>query len=183
MGQRFAELSERHVKFIAKQRIFFVGTATADSRVNVSPKGMDSLRVLGKSRVAWLNVTGSGNETSAHVQQLPRMTLMFTAFEGPPLILRLYGTAKVVHQGDPDWGALHSLFAPLPGARQVFDMQVDLVQTSCGMAVPLYDYAGDRELLNDWARKRGEGGVRQYWQEKNTTSIDGIPTDIVARSG
>ncbi len=183
MGQRFAELSERHVQFIEKQRIFFVGTATADSRVNVSPKGMDSLRVLGKSRVAWLNVTGSGNETAAHVQRLPRMTLMFAAFEGPPLILRLYGTAKVVHRGDPDWSALHSLFKPLPGARQIFDMTVELVQTSCGMAVPLYDRAGDRELLNDWARKKGEGGVRQYWQEKNTTSIDGIPTDIVARSG
>jgi hypothetical protein len=110
------------------------------------------------------------------------MTLMFAAFEGPPLILRLYGTAKVVHRGDTEWEALHSRFAPLPGARQVFDMQVELVQTSCGMAVPLYDYTGDRELLNDWARKKGEDGVKQYWQEKNTTSIDGIPTDVVARS-
>lgn len=183
MGQRFAELSERHVEFIARQRIFFVGTATADSRVNISPKGMDSLRVLGKSRVAWLNVTGSGNETSAHVQRLPRMTLMFAAFEGPPLILRLYGSAKVVHRRDAEWSALYPLFRPLPGARQVFDMTVELVQTSCGMAVPHYDYAGDRELLNDWATKKGEEGVRRYWEEKNTASIDGIPTDIVAKSG
>ena len=182
MGQRFAELSERHVQFIEKQRIFFVGTATADSRVNVSPKGMDSLRVLGKSRIAWLNVTGSGNETAAHVQRQPRMTLMFAAFEGPPLILRLYGTAKVVHRGDPDWSSLHSLFEPLPGARQIFDMAVELVQTSCGMAVPLYDYAGDRDLLNDWATKKGEQGVKQYWEEKNATSLDGFPTDVVARS-
>ncbi len=182
MGQRFAELSERHVQFIEKQRIFFVGTATADSRVNVSPKGMDSLRVLGKSRIAWLNVTGSGNETAAHVQRQPRMTLMFAAFEGPPLILRLYGTAKVVHRGDPDWSSLHSLFEPLPGARQIFDMAVELVQTSCGMAVPLYDYAGDRDLLNDWATKKGEQGVKQYWEEKNAISLDGLPTDIVAKS-
>ncbi len=182
MGQRFAELSERHVQFIEKQRIFFVGTATADSRVNVSPKGMDSLRVLGKSRIAWLNVTGSGNETAAHVQRQPRMTLMFAAFEGPPLILRLYGTAKVVHRGDPDWRSLHSLFEPLPGARQIFDMAVELVQTSCGMAVPLYDYAGDRDLLNDWATKKGEQGVKQYWEEKNAISLDGLPTDIVAKS-
>jgi hypothetical protein len=183
MGQRFPELSERHVQFIERQRIFFVGTATADSRVNVSPKGMDALRVLGKSRVAWLNVTGSGNETAAHVQRQPRMTLMFAAFEGPPMILRLYGTAKAVHRGDPDWSTLYPLFKPLPGARQIFDMAVDLVQTSCGMAVPHYDYAGDRELLNDWATKKGEQGVRQYWKEKNATSLDGAPTDIVARSG
>ena len=182
MGQRFAELSERHVQFIEKQRIFFVGTATADSRVNVSPKGMDSLRVLGKSRIAWLNVTGSGNETAAHVQRQPRMTLMFAAFEGPPLILRLYGTAKVVHRGDPDWSSLHSLFEPLPGARQIFDMAVELVQTSCGMAVPLYDYAGDRDLLNDWATKKGEQGVKQYWEANNALSLDGLPTDIVAKS-
>jgi hypothetical protein len=183
MGQRFPELSERHVQFIERQRIFFVGTATADSRVNVSPKGMDALRVLGNSRVAWLNVTGSGNETAAHVQRQPRMTLMFAAFEGPPMILRLYGTAKVVHRGDSDWSTLHPLFKPLPGARQIFDMAVDLVQTSCGMAVPHYDYAGDRELLNDWATKKGDQGVKQYWEEKNATSLDGAPTDIVARSG
>ncbi|MGC1818809.1 MAG: pyridoxamine 5'-phosphate oxidase family protein [Casimicrobiaceae bacterium] len=183
MGQRFAELFARHVEFIARQRIFFVGTATADSRVNVSPKGMDSLRVLGNSRIAWLNVTGSGNETSAHVQQLPRMTLMFAAFEGPPLILRVYGTAKAVHHGEPGWNELISLFPPLPGARQVFDMTVELVQTSCGMAVPLYDHAGDRELLNDWARKKGEQGVRRYWEEKNTATIDGLPTNIVAKAG
>jgi hypothetical protein len=95
MAQRFNELSKRHIKFIAEQKIFFVGTATADSRVNVSPKGMDSLRILGNTRVAWLSVTGSGNESSAHVQQVPRMTIMFCAFDGPPLILRLYGSAKV----------------------------------------------------------------------------------------
>ena len=96
MGQRFGELSERHVQFIEKQRIFFVGTATADSRVNVSPKGMDSLRVLGKSRVAWLNVTGSGNETAAHLRERDRMTLMFCAFEGAPLILRIFGRASAL---------------------------------------------------------------------------------------
>ena len=102
MGQRFNELSEKHIQFITEQKIFFAGTATADSRVNVSPKGMDSLRVLSSTNVAWLNVTGSGNETPAHVQLDPRMTVMFCAFDGPPLILRLYGTAKVVHNGDPE---------------------------------------------------------------------------------
>lgn len=100
MGKQYETLSERLIEFIEQQKIFFVGTATQDSRVNISPKGMDSLRVLNNSRVLWLNVTGSGNETAAHVQIDPRMTIMFCAFEGPPLILRLYGTAKVIHKND-----------------------------------------------------------------------------------
>lgn len=183
MGQRFNELSAKHMQFITEQKIFFVGTATADSRVNISPKGMDSLRVLGSTHVAWLNVTGSGNETAAHVPLDPRMTIMFCAFDGPPLILRLYGTAKVVHQSDSEWNALFSLFKPLPGARQIFDLTIDLVQTSCGMAVPCFSYAGDREELSEWAVKKGSEGLKQYWKEKNQMSIDGIPTQIVAKSG
>jgi hypothetical protein len=138
MGKRFSELNDQHIRFIDRQKMFFVGTAAAESRVNVSPKGMDSLRVLGNNRVVWLNVTGSGNESSAHVQQNPRMTIMFCAFEGLPLILRLYGTARVIHPRDAEWAELYALFPPLPGARQIFDLSVDLVQTSCGQAVPLY---------------------------------------------
>ncbi len=182
MGNRYEELSEKHIGFIAQQKIFFVGTATVDSRVNISPKGMNSFRVLSKRRAVWLNVTGSGNETSAHVQYSPRMTIMFCAFDGSPLILRLYGTAKVTHRGDPEWEALFSVFEPLPGARQIFDLSIDLVQTSCGMAVPCYSYLGDRELLNDWAAKKGENQIRQYWEEKNQISLDGIPTNIMAKS-
>jgi hypothetical protein len=181
MGQRYAELSKEHIRFITEQKIFFVGTATADSRVNISPKGMDCLRVLNNNRVAWLNVTGSGNETSAHVQQSPRMTIMFCAFEDKPLILRLYGTAKVVHKSDQEWGNLASLLPSLPGARQIFDVTLDLVQTSCGMSVPNFTYLGDRELLNDWAKKKGEKGISHYWQEKNILSIDGIPTNILSK--
>ena len=183
MGQRYAELSEKLTQFIGEQKIFFVGTATADSRVNVSPKGMDSLRVLDKNRVAWLSVTGSGNETSAHIQQQPRMTLMFCAFEGAPLILRLYGTATVVHKNDAAWDTLFPLFEPLPGARQIFDLSIDLVQTSCGMATPYYAYTGERELLNDWAVNKGEAGLQQYWQEKNQLSLDQIPSHIMAKNG
>ena len=182
MGQLFAELSDKHIQFIVGQRIFFVGTATADSRVSVSPKGMDSLRVLSGKRVVWLNVTGSGNETSAHVQQDPRMTIMFCAFEGQPLILRLYGSARVVHKSDPEWGNLISLFKPLPGARQIFDVALDLVQTSCGMSVPYYTYDSDRELLNDLTTRIGEEGVKQFWKERNQMSIDGIPTNIIAKN-
>ncbi len=178
MGKQYDALSEKHMEFIAKQKIFFVGTATGDSRVNISPKGMDSFRILSDRRAVWLNVTGSGNETSAHIQHCPRMTIMFCAFEGAPLILRLYGTAKVVHGYDTQWNELFSLFRPLPGARQIFDLTIDLVQTSCGMAVPYFSYVEDRDLLNDWATKRGDAGLRQYWEEKNQASLDGLPTNI-----
>ena len=182
MAQMYTELSERHQQFIAEQKLFFVATATADSRINLSPKGMDSMRVLDTRRVAWLNVTGSGNETAAHVQIDPRMTLMFCAFDGAPLILRLYGKARVVHQKDADWPALYSLFKPLPGARQIFDLAVSHVQTSCGMGVPLMDYRGERGSLEAWAEKKGEAGVRAYWAQKNQASIDGLPTQILERN-
>lgn len=182
MAKQFSELSTKHIQFIGEQKIFFVGTAAAASRVNVSPKGMDSFRVLDQSRVAWLNLTGSGNETAAHVQQDPRMTVMFCAFDGAPLILRLYGSARAVHRNDPEWSALFPLFKPLPGARQIFDLSIELVQTSCGMAVPNFSHAGDRELLSAWAVKKGDDGVKRYWEEKNQLSIDGIPSHIVAKS-
>lgn len=182
MGKQYDSLSAQLIEFIAQQKIFFVGTAAGDSRVNVSPKGMDSLRVLGGNRVIWLNLTGSGNEASAHVQQDPRMTLMFCAFDGPPLILRLYGSARVIHPRDADWPALSGHFDALPGARQIFDLAIDLVQTSCGMGVPRYAYQGDRDQLLDWARNKGDDGLRQYWADKNQSSIDGLPTHIVANS-
>jgi hypothetical protein len=182
MDRKFDALSEQHIRFIAEQKIFFVATATADSRVNLSPKGMDALGVIDARRVVWLNLTGSGNETSAHVQLDPRMTLMFCAFEDPPMILRVYGTARVVHPGDPEWAELLSLFNPLPGARQILDLAVDLVQTSCGMGVPYFAFGGDREQLVDWTVKKGDEGVRDYWEQKNQVSIDGIPTRIVEKN-
>ncbi len=179
MGKQIPELEEQYIKFIAAQKLFFVGTATADSRINVSPKGMDSFRVLRPNRVIWLNVTGSGNETSAHIQQDGRMTVMFCAFTGKPLILRLYGQARVIHPYDADWDELFAHFPSIPGARQVFDMSVDLVQTSCGMAVPYFDYVEEREQLKTWASKQGEAGIYQYWHDKNQQSLDGIPTHIL----
>mgnify|MGYP001558976889 CR=1 FL=1 len=182
MGQQYKELSNRDIKFISEQKIFFVGTATSDSRVNISPKGMDSFRVMSNSRVIWLNVTGSGNETSAHVQQSPRMTIMFCAFAGSPLILRLYGLARVIHKTDSEWNELFPLLKPLPGARQIFDLPINLVQSSCGMAVPYFNYDGERELLSDWATQKGEEGLKSYWEEKNQHSLDGIPTHIVEKN-
>lgn len=176
MSKLYKQITPKLQQFIENQKIFFVATATADSRINLSPKGMDSLRVVNANRVIWLNVTGSGNETAAHVQENPRMTLMFTAFEDNPLILRLYGTAKAIHNDDPEWQLIFPLFTPIPGARQIFDLNVDLVQTSCGMAVPLYDYIGEREQLNTWAAKKGKEGLKAYWEEKNSVSLDGKPT-------
>ncbi len=182
MGKKYSEIPDPLKQFIEDQKMFFVGTAAADSRVNISPKGMDSLRVVDANRVVWLSVTGSGNETSAHIQENPRMTIMFTALEGNPMILRLYGNAKVIHKHDPEWNDLITLFPPLPGARQVFDLSVDLVQTSCGMGVPFYGYAGEREQLNVWANKKGEEGIKEYWKEKNQESIDGKPTHIIKKN-
>ncbi len=181
MGKRFPEIGEQRREFIERQKMFFVGTAAPDGRVNVSPKGMDSLRVLGDNRVVWLNLTGSGNETAAHMVENDRMTLMFCAFEGSPIILRLFGHAKVIHPRDSEWSELFPLFPPIPGARQIFDMQVDLVQTSCGMAVPLFDFSEQRDLLVQWAERKGEQGLQDFWKNRNQESIDGKPTRISAR--
>ncbi len=183
MAKQYDVLSDPHIDFIARQKIFFVGTAAAEGRVNISPKGMDSLRVLGPNRVAWLNFTGSGNETAAHVLMNPRMTLMFCAFEGDPKILRLYGKTRAIHHSDPEWAELIARFPPLPGARQIFDLAIDLVQTSCGFGVPFFDYAGEREDLINWTLKKGEDGIRQYWADRNQTSLDGLPTHILEKNG
>ena len=178
MAQQYEKLSERLTNFINQQQMFFVGSAPHAGRVNISPKGMDAFRVLDESTVAWLNVTGSGNETAAHVLENGRMTIMFCAFAGNPMILRLYGEAKVYHHYDTEWGELYARFNPIPGARQVFVLNMDLVQTSCGMGVPLYDYQGQRKLLDKWADKKGDEGLQAYWEEKNTLTIDGQPTRI-----
>lgn len=183
MGKQFQALSTAHMQFIAEQKVFFVATAVDQGRVNISPKGMNSLKVVSPQQVMWLNVTGSGNETAAHVQQNARMTMMFMALSGDPLILRLYGQANVIHKHDPAWQTLIGQFDPLPGARQIFELNIELVQTSCGMSVPYMDYVGEREQLNHWAAAKGEAGIEAYWQAKNHTSIDGLPTYINGKEG
>ena len=146
--------------------------------MNVSPKGLDSFRVLGPNRVAWLNGTGSGNETAAHIGLDPRMTIMFCAFEGKPWILRLYGTARAIHAGDAEWTDLLALFPPMQGSRNIFVLDIDLVQTSCGFGVPFMDFQADRETMAQWAAKKGADGVAAYQQEKNRVSLDGLPTGL-----
>ena len=182
MGQQYSEISDRNIQFIKEQKIYFVGTATKDSRVNISPKGMDSFKVLGPNRVIWHNVTGSGNETSAHIQTDSRMTIMFLAFDGSPNILRLYGHAKVIHRNDVEWNELSAHFTLLPGTRQIFDLSVDIVQNSCGMSVPFYSYNEDREQLKDWAIKKGEHGIEKYWEKKNQKSLDGLESNILEKN-
>ncbi|MDJ1485083.1 pyridoxamine 5'-phosphate oxidase family protein [Cytophagaceae bacterium YF14B1] len=178
MGKQFAEIDASTREFIENQKIFFVGTAAPDGRVNVSPKGMDTLRILGSNRVVWLNLTGSGNETAAHLQESNRMTLMFCAFEGKPNILRLYGTASMIYAKDDTWTDLITLFPPIAGARQIIDVSVDLVQSSCGMAVPFMDFQSEREELMHWAEKQGPEKIEEYWSRKNRYSIDGKPTGM-----
>lgn len=178
MAKFYDSISSELQSFIEAQKIFFTGSAGTDGRVNVSPKGMDSFRVLSPNRAIWLNLTGSGNETAAHIKEVNRLTIMFCAFEGKPLILRLYGTARAVHQRDEDWEELYGHFNPHLGARQIFDISIESVQTSCGFAVPLMEYQEDRDILDTWTENKSEEDIHNYWQQKNVTSIDGKPTGI-----
>lgn len=178
MAKFYEDLNETLIKFINKQKVFFVATAATDGRINLSPKGYDSLRILGPTRIAWLNLTGSGNETAAHLIDQNRLTLMFCAFEDPPLILRVYGSAKTIHLDEPGWSELYEGFEDFVGARQIFDVTVQSVQTSCGFGVPLFEFAGERKKLLDSAAKKGSDGIADYWAEKNLMSIDGKPTGM-----
>lgn len=176
MADRFDALADEHRRFIEAQKMFFVATAAPDGRVNLSPKGGDSLRVLGPNEILWMNWTGSGNETAAHLLELDRMTIMWCAFEGPPRILRVYGNASVIHPGDERWADCERRIPASVGTRQYFSLAIDLVQTSCGYAVPLYDYREDRTALDKWAEKKGDAGIRGYWEAKNAVSLDGRAT-------
>jgi len=178
MAQQYSEITDRLRRFIEAQQLFFVATAAREGRVNVSPKGLDSLRVVSPTRVVWLNGTGSGNETAAHLRDIPRMTLMFCSFVREPLILRLYGTARAVHARDAEWTELIGFFPPLRGARNVFVLEVDLVQTSCGYGVPEFEFVQQRELMDSWAAKKGPDGLASYQNEHNLVSIDGFPTGL-----
>jgi len=175
-----AILDQRSIDFITSQKLFFVGTAAADGRVNISPKGMDTLRVHEEDRIIWLNLSGSGNETAAHLAELDRITLMFCAFEGHALIFRVYGRGRVIHPRDAEWDELIGLFPKLAGSRQIFDIQVEGTQRSCGTGVPamaLVDDRGPSELL-PYFEKLGDDGVKRFWEKKNQVSIDGKPTRI-----
>lgn len=179
MAKIYPSITNRIQKFIKAQKMFFVATAPKNGRINLSPKGMDTFRVLNENRVAWLSVTGSGNETAAHLLENGRITIMFCAFEGAPNILRLYGTAKGIRPNHSEWNSLIKLFPELPGARQIFVVEIVNAQTSCGMSIPYYDFKGERNQLIDWTNDKGKDGIEKYWEERNQTSIDGLPTGIL----
>ena len=166
--------------FIERQPVFFVATAADTGRVNLSPKGSDSLRILDDNRLLWLNLSGSGNETAGHLSRQNRITLMFCAFDGDPLILRLYGTARVIHPRDADWDDLIGQFPKMAGSRQLFDVQVEALQTSCGSGVPVMNFERDRvpDDLLPFYDDMGPDGVKDYWRRKNTETIDGFDTKL-----
>ncbi len=173
-------IKEQHKDFIERQRMFFVSTAPLDGsgHVNLSPKGVDSFRVLSDSRVAYMDLVGSGNETSAHILENGRITFMFCAYEGPPNILRLYGKGFPVLPGDEAWEELSSHFKIQVATRQIIVADIHKVQTSCGYSVPLYEYTGERDHADKWAAKKGAEGLEQYKKQKNRVSMDGLPTSL-----
>jgi hypothetical protein len=182
MAKTYDGITDDLQAFIGQQHMFFVGSAPLSDKghVNLSPKGLDSLRILSPRRVAYVDLVGSGNETSAHLLENGRITLMFCAFEGPPNILRLYGKGYTVLPGQPEWDSLASLFPSYPSTRQIIATDIERVQTSCGYGVPLYEYAGERNQLPRWAEKKGAEGLTVYKQEHNLESIDGLPTALGA---
>lgn len=178
MAKQFDRIEDDHRSFIEAQHMFFTGSAAPDGRVNISPKGMDSLRVMGPNRILWLNLTGSGNETAGHLLEHPRMTLMWCSFTTRPMILRCYGTARTVQEGDADWAGLLEHFPAHRSARQIYDVSVDLVQTSCGYAVPFMEYVSERDTMQKWVDGKSDAELRDYWKQKNTATIDGKPTGV-----
>lgn len=182
MATFFDEITDQQRARIEEQHMFFVATAPGKGRVNVSPKGMDSFRILDANTVAYLDLTGSGNETSAHLRDNGRITIMFCAFEGKPLIMRLFGQGRVVTEADAEWADLAPRFPDLPGTRQIMVIDVQQTQNSCGTGVPLYDYQGDRSALVDHWQELGPDGVRQYWADRNAHSIDGLKPFPLNRS-
>ena len=178
MGKVYSEVTDELAEWIAEQKVFFVATAAPDGLINLSPKGLDTLKVISPNRCIWLNLTGSGNETAAHLLESDRITLMLCAFEGKPLILRIYGHARVIQSNSPGWDTLLSYFPDISGARQIVDVTVDKVQTSCGFGVPLLEFKAERDMLTKWSDSKGPEGIYDYWQEKNAVSLDGKPTGI-----
>ncbi len=180
MGGFHDHIREQEKEFIAKQKMFFVATAPerTDHHINLSPKGSDSFRVLSENRVAYMDLIGSGNETSAHLLQNGRITIMFCSYDGPPNILRLYGKGRTVLPGDASWEELAAHFKLRLSTRQIIVADIHKIQNSCGYSVPLYEYAGERDHAQKWEDKKGVEGLKTYKQEKNRISMDGLPTAL-----
>ncbi|MDH3193101.1 MAG: pyridoxamine 5'-phosphate oxidase family protein [Acidimicrobiia bacterium] len=177
MGSFSASISDDTAEWISRQRLFFVATAPlgGSGHVNVSPKGLDTFSIIGPNQVAYLDLTGSGAETIAHLRENGRTTLMFCAFEGNPDIVRLYGRGRVIFPDDDAFAGLVVRFEFQPGIRSVILVDVEKVGTSCGYGVPLMDFVEDRDRLARWALAKGEDAMPSYWASKNSVSLDGLP--------
>jgi hypothetical protein len=181
MAKFYAKLDDQLCEFIDRQQIFFTASAPTEGRINLSPKGMDTFRCLNYQQVAYLDLTGSGNETAAHLHQNGRITIMFCSFDQQPLILRLYGQGEVVQLDSPEGQEIwdNGEFIDYPGQRQIIVVNIESVQTSCGFGVPMFEQQQERSTLADWAVSKGADGVWEYQLQKNQTSIDGLPTHLV----
>jgi hypothetical protein len=179
MAHFLQKLTPEIREFIGRQHMFFVATAPKSGRINLSPKGMDTFRVLADDCVAYLDLTGSGNETAGHIVHDGRVTIMFCSFDSKPLILRLYGRGEVVRPRDAKWRELIGNFQELPGQRQIIALRLESLQTSCGFAVPRYELVEERQTLAEYAVKKGTAGIEKYWRDKNCKTIDGLETHIV----
>jgi hypothetical protein len=177
MAKVFDGIDAALAQWIRAQHLFFVASAplARDGHVNLSPKGLDSLAILGPREVAYLDFVGSGAETIAHARENARITLMLCAFEGPPRIVRLQGRASVAEPGDAEFAALAAHFAPHPSARAAVHIALTRISDSCGYGVPLMRYEGERTQLGAWAERKGAEGLRQYQLDHNLRSIDGLP--------
>jgi hypothetical protein len=177
MGKTYTEIDQPLSEFIRAQHVFFVASAplSGDGRVNLSPKGLDCLRILTPLQIGYIDYSGSGVETIAHTRENGRMTIMFCAFDGPPRILRLYGRGRAVEPQDAEWAQLIPLFAPAGPVRAIILLDVTRIQDSCGFGVPLYRYEGERDQLLLWTQRKGVEGLREYHKQKNATSLDGLP--------
>lgn len=178
MAKFYSQLTSELQSFIQQQKIFFTATAPSSGRINLSPKGIDTFRCIDANTVAYLDLTGSGNETAAHLHEDGRMTIMFCSFNENPLILRLYGQGEVIERESDRYKKLHSLFPDTPGERQIILLNIESAQTSCGFGIPIYEFKEERETLIDWAAKKGRSGIEQYQQKNNSESIDGLPTKL-----
>ena len=177
MGTAYAQIDDRVQAFIEAQHMFFVATAPVDTsaHLNLSPKGLDSFRILDSRTVAYLDYVGSGAETIAHLRENGRIVIMFCAFQGPPNILRLHGRGEVLEPQDAGYGELRSRFPPDQGSRAIIRVAVERISDSCGFGVPRYAFEGHRNHLEKWATHKGEAGLIEYQQQKNAKSIDGLP--------
>lgn len=179
MAEFFDHIPENLQAFIAEQKLFFVATAAASGRISLSPKGMDTFRCLGRNQAAYLDLTGSGNETAAYLKADGRATLMWCSFDHRALILRLYGTGRTVQPETREWNDLIGRFPEIPGARQIMLFDITSVQTSCGYAVPEYELKSERQILRQWAENKSPEELRAYQQKKNAISIDGFDTGLI----